>query len=303
MKRVISASKRTDIPAFYLRWLVDRVADGWVDVPNPLYREQSTHVSLSSDDVAWIVFWSKNYHVFERYADRFDAFELYFQFTINAPSRFLEPDVPRSEEALRQVEFLAGRYGGKRVAWRYDPLVCWHEGGEPRSNCDPRWFAWMCKELSALGVERCFTSFADHYPKFVQRVRTAFPTLRLVDPARSVKIACATELRDIATAHGVRLFSCTEPALEEVLPRGSCIDGLLLNALGSDRVSCARASDVQTPGRAACGCTRSVDIGDYQAQKCGYSCLYCYANPNHRRFSSRHEVDAAPGEVASIRDP
>ena len=303
MKRVISASKRTDIPAFYLRWLVDQVAEGCVDVPNPLYREKSTHVSLSPGDVAWIVFWSKNYHVFERFAHHFDDYELYFQFTINAPSPFLEPDVPSSEEALRQAEFLSGRYGGRRVAWRYDPLVCWQEGGELRSNYDPRWFALMCGALSALGIERCFTSFADHYPKFVQRARTGFRSVRLVDPATPVKVAWATELRDIATAHGIRLFSCTEPVLEEVLPRGSCIDGQLLNALGSERVSCAQASDVQTPGRAACGCARSVDIGDYQAQECGYSCLYCYANPNHRRFSKRRADGEGPGEVASIRDP
>ncbi|MBX6755373.1 MAG: DUF1848 family protein, partial [Thermorudis peleae] len=32
--RILSASKRTDIPAFYLPWLLDRIARGWVDVPN-----------------------------------------------------------------------------------------------------------------------------------------------------------------------------------------------------------------------------------------------------------------------------
>src|SRR3954471_10902643 len=75
-RRVISASKRTDIPAFYLRWFLDRVADGWVDVPNPMFRYASdplkrlSHVSLRSEHVQAIVWWSKNYAVYERFADR-----------------------------------------------------------------------------------------------------------------------------------------------------------------------------------------------------------------------------------------
>jgi hypothetical protein len=243
-----------------------------------------SRVSLRPDDVAWIVFWSKNYAVFQRFAGHFDAYELMFQFTINAPNEFLEPGVPATEQALRQAEFLAARYGGKRVAWRYDPLICWREDGKLRSNFDPDWFTQTCKELSQMGIERCFTSFADHYAKLLLRIRTSFPGITLVDPAREQKIAWATELRDIAESYGIRLFSCTETGMEGTLTKGACIDGRLLNALGRERVSCAKSGDTQAPGREACGCTRSVDIGDYQQQECGYACLYCYANPNHRRF-------------------
>lgn len=286
MKRVISASKRTDIPAFAMRWLVERVRAGWVEVANPLYRETVTRVSLAPDDVAWIVFWSKNYRVFERFADHFDPYRLYFQFTINAPDAFLEPDVPGSDEAIRQVEFLAGRYGGRHIAWRYDPITCWREGGTLRSNYDPVWFARMCAALAPLGVQRCFTSFADHYAKFRRRVARGYPGITLVDPPMEQKVRWAGELRAIAAAHGIILASCAEPALDAVLERGSCIDGALLSGLGGERVSRSRSSDAQVPGREACACTRSIDIGDYRRQECGYACLYCYANPNHRRFAA-----------------
>jgi len=284
VKAVISASKRTDIPAFYMRWLLDRLNDGFVDVPNPLYRNRVTRVSLRPEDVAWIVFWSKNYHVFERYAGEFASYELFFQFTINPPNAFLEPDVPSSSQALAQIAFLALRYGGSRVAWRYDPIVCWRQSGALHSNYDPLWFDMMCRELSSLGVARCHTSFADHYAKFRQRVRRAFPAVDLVDPPDTLKLSWAAELGAIARSHRMRLYSCAEPALDGVLPRGSCIDGRLLNALGGSRVSCARTGDSQSAGREACACTRAIDIGDYQVHECGYSCLYCYANPNHKRF-------------------
>jgi hypothetical protein len=281
MKRVISASRRTDIPAFYMRWLVDRIADGYVDVVNPLFREKITHVSLLPSDVAWIVLWSKNYAVFQRWAGYLDAYDLFFHFTINTPSPFLEPDVPASERALSQVEFLAARYGGRRVTWRYDPIVCWQENGETSSNYDPDWFARMCREMAQFGVERCTTSFMTPYAKVRQRIGKLYPRVTLVDPAPDQKRAWAATLGGIADAHGITLTSCTDATLFDVLPQGSCIDGRLLNTLGTTRVSCAKA-----PGRETCGCTHSIDIGDYERQECGYACLYCYASPNHRRFAA-----------------
>ncbi len=284
MKRVISASRRTDIPAFYMRWLGDRVAEGFVNVANPLYREKVTRVSLLPEHVAWLVLWSKNFAVFERWAERFDAYELFFHFTINAPNSFLEPGVPTGEQALRQVEFLAARYGGRRVTWRYDPLVCWRESGSVRSNYDPVWFEDMCRRMAPLGVERCTTSFMTPYGKVLQRFRRLFPQISLVDPPPDQKRAWAAALREIAGTYGIRLSSCTDAVLFDVLPKGACVDGRLLNSLSASRVSCAKA-----PGRDACGCTHSIDIGDFERQECGYACLYCYANPNHRRFAGQHQ--------------
>ncbi len=292
MKSVISASRRTDIPAFYMRWLVKRVAAGFVEVANPLFREKVTRVSLLPDSVAWIVFWSKNYAVFRNWAGRFDDYNLFFHFTINTPDAFLEPGVPTTEQALRQVEFLAGRYGGCRVTWRYDPLVCWRDDGVMHTNYSPDWFAGMCRQIAQLGVVRCTTSFVTPYDKIMQRMSRLCPRISLVDPPPEQKRAWAVTLRGIAEAHGIRLTTCSDATLDGTLPKGSCVDGSLLNALGTPRVSCARA-----PGRGACGCTRSIDIGDYEGQECGYACLYCYANPNHRRFA----VERAP--LAASRKP
>ncbi len=76
------------------------------------------------------------------------------------------------------------------------------------------------------------------------------------------------------------MFACTEAVLasQAGFLRGACIDGRLLGA------STAAATDRKMRGREECGCTLHTDIGDYLTQECGYSCVYCYANPNHRRF-------------------
>lgn len=276
---VVSASKRTDIPAFYLKWLIGRVAAGWVDVPNPLFRHKVTRVSLQPADVAWIVFWSKNYAVFCRQAAAFDAYRLFFQFTINPPSALLEPDLPPTAQALAQMAFLAARYGPERVVWRYDPVTVWREGGHERSNYDPAWFAATARRVAALGISQVVTSFADPYRKVLRRIQRRHPGLELLDPPDATRQAWVAELREIAIGYGIALESCAEPAIEGILGRGSCIDGRRLTQLGGAPVSRALASDSQVAHRAACGCTRHVDIGDYLAQECGYRCLYCYAKP------------------------
>lgn len=252
---------------------------GHVEVANPLYRRRTTRISLRPDDVAWIVFWSRNYGVFPRFAAHFEPYRLYFQFTINPPEPWLEAHVPPPSAALRQAEWLAARYGGACIAWRYDPIACWRRGERESTNYDPQFFAWLCQELAALGVRRCFTSFADHYAK-VQRRLARFDTgATWIDPPAVQKRAWASELAAIATAHGIALLACCEPTIEDVpgLAAGACIDGRLLTTLGGERVSTARSSDTQVAGRAACRCTRALDIGDYGRQPCGYRCLYCYA--------------------------
>jgi len=300
---VISASKRTDIPAFYLRWLIERLDAGYVDVANPFFSgpgrmagdaatAHSRRVDLRPDGVGWIVFWSKNYGVFLRHAGRFDAYQLYFQFTINPANDRIEPDVPGETAALRQVEALARRYGGGRIAWRYDPIVFWRQDGAARSTYDPAFFARMCAALASLGLRRCFVSIADRYRAFERRTVQHYPGMQLVDPAPERVLAIGHELQAIAAAQGLELLGCAEPAFDAAgIRRGACVDGALLNALATApagpleaapvRVSLAKASDRAIPSRAACGCTRMIDIGSY-AQECGYTCLYCYATPRQR---------------------
>ncbi len=291
--RVISASKRTDIPAFYLRWFLQRCEAGWVDVPNPLFRHAAdplkrlTRVSLKPEHVLAIVWWSKNYAVYEHFWEKFARYPVqYFHFTIN-PRRqdlaWLEPDVPPLDEALRQLRFLARLpCGPDFVAWRYDPLCFWSESGTDKSSWDPAFFERMGYELSQIGIRRCITSLVDPYRKFQRRLARLYPEKQLREPTANEIDEITRTMVEIAGTVGIHVQACSEARLAERpgIGRARCIDGACL----SPRASKAAAADTKMPGRAECGCTLHTDVGDYESQQCGYSCIYCYANPNHRRF-------------------
>ena len=58
---IISCSRRTDIPAFLMNWVVDRIKAGYVDVVNPFNRKQVSRISLDPLDVKCWVWWSKDF--------------------------------------------------------------------------------------------------------------------------------------------------------------------------------------------------------------------------------------------------
>jgi len=280
VRSVISASRRTDLPAFHLPWLLDAVRQGAADVESPFRAGQVRRVSLRPDDVAWFVFWSRNYRAWLRHRDAFGDYRVAFHFTITAGHPLLEPGVPSADEALRQAEGLARAYGGPRIFWRYDPIVVWQDADGVQTNHRQAVFARLCRELGALGVERCITSFACWYGKVRARMRRL--GLVPIDPAPEEQCRVASELRDIAAAHGIAVAACCTAdllAVPGIVP-AHCIDGDLLSRLGGEPVSAEAA-----PTREGCGCTKSVDIGSY-AQRCGYDCLTCYASPSLRRFDS-----------------
>jgi len=122
---IISASRRTDIPALYHQWFMNRIRDGFCLVPNPFNRKQISRVSLKVEDVDALVFWSKNPHPMLKHLDELDRLGYLhcFLFTLNDYPSELEPALPDLEERIRTFKLLAEKIGPKRVIWRYDPIV------------------------------------------------------------------------------------------------------------------------------------------------------------------------------------
>ncbi len=276
MKTVISASRRTDIPAFYLSWFKDAIRAGFVEVANPLYPAQIRTIDLTPHSVGWIVFWSRNYAPFLKEPDFFDAYHLFFHFTI-LPQSKLEPVAIPWRTALRQMEILALRFGPERIIWRYDPLVFWNENGTMHSNHSPEKFKELCRTVGSFGVERCYTSFAFPYSKFTRRFKQAFPADSLINPEFPLQQTTLSQMAETAAAYGLQLYSCSNDTLLKIpgVKKGRCIDGNLLRQLEPD----TKISTARTPTRTDCGCTKSIDIGNYRAQPCAFGCIYCYANP------------------------
>ena len=268
MKKVISASRRTDIPAFYLDRLIGFLRQGFADVPNP-YSGRSARIDLKPENVHTIVLWSKNFSRFLRKRECFSDYNLYFLFTINdMPS--LEPSVPPLDDRLGQLRDMAHIYGPDRIAWRYDPVVFDINGAVSTVES----YRKIGLEAAQAGVRRSIFSFMDMYGKVTMRNERF--GLNLIDPPDSVKERYASELAGTAVSLGLSLETCSEESVSvEGIKPSACIEGKLLSKLAGEPASLAK----DTGQRPACNCTVSRDIGSYRDMPCPQGCLYCYANP------------------------
>ena len=283
-KIVISASRRTDIPAFYMPWFMQQIGKGFFEVVNPFNQHVSV-VPATPGDVHTIVFWSKNFGPFlDRDYGRqlLDlGYHLFFNFTINSDNSDLEPQVPPLNERLQQLEFLTGHYGSDVVNWRFDPL-CYYRTGQGGIQNNLSDFPAIADHAARLKITRCITSFMDHYPKIRRRLSSR-PGFEFIDPPMDQKAATILDMESRLAALNIRLFTCCEKDLLEALPatsavtRSSCIPNDLLMKLYPGRISLRK--DTGQRVKAGCGCKVSVDIGSYRHHPCFHNCLFCYANP------------------------
>lgn len=301
---VISASYRTDIPAFYGDWFMQRVREGYVRYQNP-YGPQVVTVSLRPQDVHAIVFWSKNYGPFLKHLDELEArgLDFYFHYTINNQPRVFEERVPPVEQTLQSFRVLAERYSPDHVQWRYDPILY-------STVTAPEWhratFADLAARLEGL-TRRCYFSFADLYAKVERNLRKLPDTVHVYDPPDEEKIALARELAEIAARHGITLYTCAEDfAVRGPIRRGSCVDKEILDHLWPDKAQKMRFSS----NRGKCGCYDSRDIGAYDT--CPHGCIYCYAVLNrplalkrYKNHDPHHDmlVSRGPNEPPSPSPP
>ncbi len=279
---IISASRRTDIPAFYLDWLVEGVKRGEVVVKGPYGRVY--RVKMTPDRVHTLVLWSKNFGPLleNREARRIlDSYsQLYFLFTITGLGGTpWEQGVPPPERAMVQLRPLAEWWGPERIGLRFDPVVYWWEGKELRTNL--YFFEKLAHVLEKVGIKRVIFSFVAWYPK--ARRRTKMAGLEFYDPSVEEKKRAQEYLLKVASAHGLELEACSQPPqiLIPGIKRGSCINAELLSRLHPQGWKLSLPKD---PGqRSLCGCSKSIDIGSYSLA-CHHLCLYCYANPKVRIY-------------------
>jgi len=279
---IVSASRRTDIPAFYSEWLLNRLKAGTVQVANPFSGKEYT-VSLDPEQVAALVLWSKDFSALEPRLDELDRMghRLYFLFSITGLPDFLEPNTPKTAEAAACLRRLSDRYGPGAVVWRFDPIIL-------GNKTTPQWtretFARLCRELEGA-TSRCITSFVDYYRKLDRAVRTlSAKGTHLYEPTASLRFERASDLLRIAQDHGIKLSACCEPDLVEAgVEKASCVDGpAIYNHYGLGECPLPIR-----PTRRGCGCTQSRDIGAYDT--CAHGCLYCYANSNASAARKRAE--------------
>lgn len=285
---IVSASRSTDIPAFYSKWLMRRLKEGYCNWVNPFNREK---FKVSFEKTRMIVFWSKNP---KPMLSRLDELEMlgyknyYFQVTLNDYTREgLEPNVPSVEERIETFQALAMRIGKERVVWRYDPLLL----------SDSLTIDELLERIARIGTalkgftEKLVFSFADisAYRKVVNNLsgtgcrefsleeKNRF-AVGLVDLNKELGLQLATCAEDIdLTRLGINHNKCID---DDLMVRLFHEDYLLMEHLGAEydlidgwHVIKSKKDKGQ---RKACGCVVSKDIGMYNT--CAHLCRYCYAN-------------------------
>ncbi len=259
---IVTASRRTDIPAFYSAWFLNRLKAGHVLVPNPRNPQRLGRVELSPRIVDCIVFWSKNpAPMFERLGEIESlGYPFIVHFTLTPYGRDIESGLPPKNTLLETFIELARRIGPQRVVWRYDPIIV-----------DGRFSAaWHTERFDALcGVlhphaHRCMVSFVDPYKSIAGSFRAVI---------REEMRAVAAGLSRVAGGYGIALSTCAEEAdLDEFgIGHGACVDKKHIEQVIGARL------DVKTDmnQREMCLCAEAVDVGAYNT--CPHGCRYCYA--------------------------
>jgi hypothetical protein len=150
------------------------------------------------------------------------------------------------------------------------------DSGKIVTNYNKDNFLFLCKEFADLGLKRCYFSYVTDYTKFINRFRKKYSQLKILTGQQELFNEIHNEMREIAVDNQITLYTCCNDKLISMnTEKGRCISGILLNELAGKKT----VSETRAPTRKDCGCTRSIDIGDYLEQPCYFGCIYCYANP------------------------
>ena len=278
---IISCSRRTDIPAFLMDWVLKKIQVGYVDVVNPFNRKQVSRISLKDKDVKCWVWWSKNFNdwikMYKKHPQVFKSYKgHYFQFTINSPSE-LEQNLRVSlEERFSQLDWLIDEFGSKSISFRFDPIILYKKKDEKRITSNLDKFEYIVENVSALGLKEVIFSFATMYSKVNNRMnkRGYIP----VNPSLKKKKEILNSLLDICYKYNIEMEACCQPDLIDTtgLKQAHCIDANKIENLIGEEIQKIK----DTGQRKGCGCYKSKDIGGYSGIfRCKHNCAYCYASP------------------------
>jgi len=267
---IISASRRTDIPAFYSEWFYNRVKEGFVYVKNPINPKQISKISLKPDVVDCIVFWTKNPKKIIPDLKIIDDLGIayYFQFTLNSYDQKIEPNVPLKKGIIDTFINLSERIGKNRVIWRYDPILLTEK---ITIGYHIKYFEYLASKLHRH-TNKCIISFIDFYKKCQRNLKP----VNLIEFKEQIRHQLAEAMKSIAGKYDLAIETCSEEIeLSSIgITHGKCIDDELVEELCRGKIRIEKDKNQ----REACGCVTSIDIGAYNT--CKHGCLYCYANYN-----------------------
>ena len=318
---IISASRSTDIPAFYAKWFLNRLKAGYCVWYNP-FNSQPMYVAFKNTKA--IVFWSKNPKPLIPYLNELNerSIHYYFQFTLNDYDKEqFEPYVPAVEKRIETFKELSKKIGKQKVIWRFDPLVMTDKIGTDE----------LLKKIETIGnqlkgyTEKLVFSFVDigdYYKKVANNLKRHNINYHEFTPLTMNELASG--LCELNKNWGFSLATCAEQIDLKAygIERNRCIDGELMkrifaedrdfvyylsygklpekNSLFPASIPVKEVNMKDKGQRKFCDCMISKDIGMYNT--CTHFCVYCYANTSKETVlkNRKRYVENSESIISSI---
>ena len=260
---IIDTGNRTDIPAFYSEWFMNRIREGFVMVRNPYSAEQVTRYKLDPEVVDALIFTSKNPEPMVKHLSELDRFRMFWYVTITPYGKSIEPGVPDKHKVIEAFQKISEHVGKHAMSWRYDPIFI-SDTYSVDYHIDA--FERMATELEGY-TEQVVISFIDLFEK----TKKNFPEAREV--VREERLALGKAFAETGRRHNMTVRSCLEGV--ELAQFGIDVSGCMSQAV----IEHALGEKLIVPKSRhilECECVMGNDIGAYNS--CAHFCKYCYAN-------------------------
>lgn len=276
---ILSASRRTDIPAFYMPWLMKRLHEGFVYVPHPFRSNHYRKLILHPDVIECIVFWTKNPLPMLSYLTELTnlGYPYYVQYTLTGYPQTIEKHLPSLDARVQAFQKLSKVLGRKRIVWRYDPILFTDTIDR---NYHMQQFSALCQALAPY-TDTCVISFLDWYPSISKSLSS------FAKETTDEELFClAKYMSKTAASLGIKLETCAEQLdlSEYHIAHSSCIDQNRIEQLLQTPIKAKKDRNQRTE----CGCAESIDIGTYHT--CLHGCRYCYATSSGSRARQNQQL-------------
>ncbi len=261
---ILNTGSRTDIPAFFSEWLINRVKEGFVLARNPYNLSQLIRYEIDPAVVDLFSFCTKNPKPMLNYLELLDPFRKLWHVTLTPYGKDIEPNVPDKHEVIRTVQELSERAGKNAVVWRYDPIFLTEKYS---MEYHFRAFSAIASSLNGY-TEKVVISFLDRYEK----TKRNFPEGKEV--RRENQIELTKQIVKTAAENNMKVYACHEnEALAQYgADTGGCMRQTVIEEMTGLSLNVPRLSNA----REGCPCLLGSDIGAYNT--CMHFCRYCYAN-------------------------
>lgn len=301
---ILSASRATDIPAYYSEWLINSLKRGYVSRINP-FNGKKYYISFKRARL--IVFWSKNPEPIINKLNKIEnmGYKYYFLYTLNDYPNSLEPNIPDLDKRIETFQRLSEKIGRKKVIWRYDPLILTDKIDLKNLITRVENVADKLKNYT----QKLVISFADieKYRKVKNNLKRADIKYKRFDKDKMTKFA--KNISILSKKCNINITTCAESIdLSNFgINHNKCIDDNLIETVfpddkflmkflygknfkkwdKSENKSKIKKRKLKDRGqRKECRCIESKDIGRYNT--CISLCSYCYANSSQKKVMDNY---------------